>query len=250
MTEQTITEQMITVQTERGQMPVHLTHPTDAPDAPLVVLFMDAPGIRPALHDHARRLTAAGYRTALPDLYYTLAADDLPRPERLSGGDPAEFERMAAAVRTLQDAEIIQDTAELLAVVDPGDRWACVGFCAGGRFGLRAATRFGGELAAAALLHPSRLVTDEPDSPHRELAGVTADLYLGFGENDHVTPLSVIPPLRDALDAQRVPHRIEIIDGADHGFTMPGMPAYNERAAERAWAGTLALLGERLPAGG
>jgi dienelactone hydrolase len=119
---------------------------------------------------------------------------------------------------------------------------SCVGFCAGGRFGLRAASRFGTDVAAAALLHPSRLVTDEPDSPHRQLDAATARLYLGFGENDHVTPVSLIPPLREQLESHHVPFRIEVIPNADHGFTMPGMPAYNREAAEQAWAGTLELL--------
>ncbi len=71
-------------------------------------------------------------------------------------------------------------------------------------------------------------------------------LYLGFGERDHVTPPSMIAPLREQLERYGIAHRIELIPDADHGFTMPGMPAYNEAAAEHAWAGTLALLGARL----
>lgn len=242
-----MTEDTLIVETPRGRMPVHLRWPAAGEQAPLVVLFMDAPGVRPALHAHAERLVDAGFRTALPDLYYTLEPARRPRPERLATGDANEFARMGEAVATLDDGAVIEDTAAMLEQLAPGDEaWGCVGFCAGGRFGLRAAARFGDDVAAAALLHPSRLVTDEPGSPHRALEGTRGALYLAFGENDHVTPLSVIPPLERALDAHGIAHRLEVIPEADHGFTMPGMPAYNEAAAERAWRGTLALLDEQL----
>jgi carboxymethylenebutenolidase len=116
----------------------------------------------------------------------------------------------------------------------------------GGRFGLRASHEFGSELAAASLLHPARLVTDEPDSPHLNVDGIRGELYFGFGEADEVTPLSSIPPLREQLERHDVAHRIEVLPGAEHGYTMPGRAAYNPQAAERAWAGTLDLFSERL----
>jgi carboxymethylenebutenolidase len=116
----------------------------------------------------------------------------------------------------------------------------------GGRFGLCAAETFGDDVAAASLLHPSRLVTDEPDSPHLAVDRIEGALYLGLGENDHVTPPDTLAPLRERLESNHVAHRIDVLAGADHGFTMPGMPAYNEPAAEHAWSGTLDLLGERL----
>ena len=116
----------------------------------------------------------------------------------------------------------------------------------GGRFGLRAAETFGDDVAAASLLHPSRLVTDEPDSPHLAADRIVGALYLGLGENDHVTPPDSLAPLRERLERNHVAHRIDVLPGADHGFTMPGMPSYNEAAAEQAWGGTLAVLAERL----
>src|SRR5436305_7311674 len=93
----------LAVTTPRGTMPVHLASPGGPGPFPFVVLFMDAPGVRPALFEHADRLVAAGYATALPDLYYQLDAGDRPDPGRLEAGDQAEFERMAAAVSTLKD---------------------------------------------------------------------------------------------------------------------------------------------------
>jgi carboxymethylenebutenolidase len=238
----------IEVSTRRGTMPVHIHRPDGGVRRPLVVLYMDSVGIRPALHEHAERLARAGYAAALPDLFYSIRADERPNVERLRAGDPDEFARMGAVVARLRDDEVLDDTRLLLGAVPEGAgrAWGCVGFCMGGRFGLRAAEAFGSDVAAASLLHPSRLVTGEPDSPHLGVQNVRGALYLGFGESDHVTPVSTIPPLRERLERHGIWHRIEVLPGADHGFTMPGMPAYNREAAERAWAGTLDLLASRL----
>lgn len=232
--------------TPRGTMPVYLTRPEGSGPFPLVVLYMDSLGIRDALHAHAQRLNDAGYATALPDLFFQVSPENRPRIERLRAGDEDEFRRMGELVASLDDAAIIADTEQIIAAVGEPGPWACVGFCMGAWFALRAAAAFGDQVAAASLLHPSRLVTAEPDSPHRAVGAVDGALYLGLGANDHVTPPETLAPLRDELERHAIANRIEILPEADHGFTMPGMPAYNEAAAERAWTGTLALLGERL----
>ena len=234
------------IETSRGLMPVHVTRPEGGGSAPLVVMYMDSLGIRDALHDHARRLTDAGYATALPDLFFDVPFDDRPRIERLKAGDEEEFRRMGELVASLDDQAIIDDTERVVAAVGAAGPWACVGFCMGGRYGLRAAEAFGDDVAAASLLHPSRLVTDEPDSPHLAAGRIDGALYLGLGADDHVTPPDTLAPLREQLESHDVAHQIDVIPGADHGFTMPGMPAYNEAAAEQTWRETLALLGEHL----
>jgi len=238
----------VDVSTPRGTMPTYVYRPDGDGPFPRVILFMDAPGIRPALFGHAERLAGAGYTAILPDLYYRFDATERPNAERMAAGDAAEFERMHKIVAQIHDDEVLEDTGLLLeAVPDDGEhRWACIGFCMGGRLGMRAAEVFGTDVAAASLLHPTNLVTDEPDSPHLEVDRISAALYLGFGENDQVTPLSTIPPLRERLEQAGVAHRIEILAGAEHGFTMPGRAAYDEAAAEQVWDGTLTLLRERL----
>jgi carboxymethylenebutenolidase len=238
----------VDVTTPRGTMPVYIHRPDGDGPFPRVVLFMDAPGIRPALFGHAERLAGAGYTAILPDLYYPFDPADRPNAERMAAGDAEEFARMRKLVEQIHDDDVLEDTRLLLeAVPGAGDRpWACIGFCMGGRIGMRAAEAFGEGVAAASLLHPTGLVTDEPDSPHLGVDRVGAALYFGFGENDQVTPLSTIPPLREQLDQAGVAYEIEILAGAEHGFTMPGRAAYDETAAEQVWAGTLALLRERL----
>lgn len=243
-----MSESTVRVSTPRGTMPVYVHEPDGLEIAPLVVLLMDAPGVRPALHGHADRLVRAGYRVAIPDLYYMMSDSDRPDVALLAAGNTEEFARMGGVVAHVIDEEVLVDMGLLLdELLEAEERFGCVGFCMGGRLGLRSAQRFGERLAAASLLHPSGLVTERPDSPHLDLGAVTGSLYLGFGENDHVTPLSAIPPLERELGRQQASFEIEVLRGADHGFTMPDLPPYNPAAAEQAWAGTLALLTERLP---
>jgi carboxymethylenebutenolidase len=241
-------ETTIEVSTPRGSMPVHIHRPDAGEAGPVVVLFMDAPGIRPALQGHAGRLAGEGYTAVLPDLYYRFDPAERPSAERLKAGDAEEFKRMQGLVARMNDADVLEDTTLMLEALPdrPAGAWGCVGFCMGGRLGLRAAEAFGADLPAASLLHPARLVTDEPDSPHLAVDRVAGGLYFGFGEADHVTPLDSIPPLREQLERHGVKHRIDVLAEAEHGYTMPDRPAYNRDAAERAWAGTLELLRERL----
>lgn len=238
----------IEVNTPRGTMPVHVHRPDADKAAPVVLLYMDAPGIRAALYGHAERLANAGYTAVLPDLYYPFDAAQRPDPEKLAARDPDEFARMRRLTAQIKDDDVLEDTRLLLAMLPdrPSGPWGCVGFCMGGRFGLRAAETFGAELAAASLLHPTGLVTDEPDSPHLAVGRVQGSLYFGFGEADEIAPPSSIPPLREQLERRDVAHRIDVMPGADHGYTMPDRAAYDPEGAERAWTATLELLASSL----
>lgn len=236
------------VKTPRGTMPVFVNRPDADKAAPVVLIYMDAPGIRPALHGHAERLANAGYTAVLPDLYYPIDPADRPNPEKLAARDPEEFMRMRELTARIKDDDVLEDTRLLLASLPdrPTGPWGCVGFCMGGRFAFRAAESFGSELAAASLLHPTGLVTDAPDSPHLGAHRIEGALYLGFGEEDDVAPISDIPPLREQLEQHGVTHQIDVLPDAHHGYTMPDRAAYNHDAAERAWSVTLELLGDRL----
>jgi carboxymethylenebutenolidase len=68
----------------------------------------------------------------------------------------------------------------------------------GGRFALHAASALADQFVAAAGIHPGALVTDEPDSPHHDLAGVRGELYFAFAENDR----SATPQLADRFRSE------------------------------------------------
>src|SRR5581483_367074 len=107
-------EMTIEVKTPRGTMPVYVKRPDADKAAPVVVLYMDAPGIRPALHGHAERLAGAGYTAVLPDLYYPFDPAERPDPEKLAARDPDEFARMRKLQKRISDDDVIEDTRLLL----------------------------------------------------------------------------------------------------------------------------------------
>ncbi|TDM99205.1 hydrolase, partial [Lactobacillus crispatus] len=63
-------EKQIDIPTRDGAMSTFLCHPGRHGPHPIVIFFMDAPGIREELRDMARRLASVGYYVMLPNLYY------------------------------------------------------------------------------------------------------------------------------------------------------------------------------------
>ena len=67
-------ERQIELASAGGAMGCFIVHPRlrGAACNPIVLFFMDAPGIREELRDMARRIATAGYYVMLPNLYLSL----------------------------------------------------------------------------------------------------------------------------------------------------------------------------------
>ncbi|MBN9112398.1 MAG: dienelactone hydrolase family protein [Pseudonocardia sp.] len=231
-------------------MAVAVRHPDGAGPYPVVVVFHDGPGLRPDVYDVAGTLAEAGYYAVLPDLYHRIGpriAFDLAGIGQ--GPGSAEFERLMAAVGSLDDDVVLADVTALLDAVaeDPAARRGtkgAVGFCVGARLTFRLLAARPYEFTAGATMHPSFCVTDEPDSPHLSVGSLGAELFVAFGAADTLAPLEVNKPLRDEL--ARANATVEIYDGADHGFMFPGLPAYDEHGATTSWTRIRELFGRAL----
>src|SRR5688572_26486429 len=109
-------EQTVDIATRDGKATTFIVHPErDAPH-PVVLFFMDAPGIREELRDMARRIAAAGYYVMLPNLYYrrgVLELKDLPPlPEKEVRA------RMFDLMGSINIPMIMADTDALLSFAD------------------------------------------------------------------------------------------------------------------------------------
>jgi carboxymethylenebutenolidase len=208
------------------------------------VLYMDGVGYREQIKENARRFAADGYYLAAPDLFYRSG-------EKLSFdlsqmGDEGFRERLMSIVGRLKPDMVIADTEAILAAISddpaaaPGPK-VCVGYCMGARFALHAAAALPDEFVAAAGIHPGALVTDQPDSPHHDLASVGGELYLAFAENDQSATPEVVERFRQELEAQGVRGTVERLPGTSHGFAMADLPVYDPPAAERHFEHTLEL---------
>lgn len=242
-------EQQLEIATADGAMSTFICHPERGGPYPVVLFFMDAPGIREELRDMARRLAAPGYYVMLPNMYYREGVEEL---GSFVGPDAqAVREKMFALMATLDIPMVMADADALLAHAarDPAASKGpagAIGYCMSGRYALSAAARHPDRVKAAASLYGVRLVTDQPDSPHRTCAAVTGELYVAWAETDHYAPLEELPPLREAFQAAGVNAEVELYKGAEHGFAFPQRPAYNRDAAERHWERLFALFSRNL----
>lgn len=233
-----VQEQTIDTTTNDGEMAVVITEPQAAPSGggewPTVLLFIDAPGLRQATRDYMGRMAGEGYRVVTPDLHH--------RHGRLLV--PSSRDEVMGWLASMTDDQIQSDGADALAAagVSEDTPYVALGFCLGTRAVFRAMERNPDRVLAGSCWHPSFMADDKPDSPHLTAAQITRPMYLGIGEADEVQSIAMHQPF---LDAVAPLDNVEVVTypGADHGFTWPGNPTYNETAAETSWAKTLAMFG-------
>ncbi len=241
----------IDIETADGKMETFVTHPDGGGPFPAVILYMDAPGIREELYDFARRVGTVGYYCMVPDLYYRQGRIRFHRPSM----DEAKFAELRAAMDTLSNGLIMEDTRAMLNFMSRGEpvrpgAKGSIGYCMSGQYVLSAAGRFPGEFRATASIHGVKHVTGQPDSPHLLVDKFCGELYLGFAENDPHVPLSEVEDLRQALAGQAVKQAIEVHPGTEHGYSFPERQVFRKEAAERDWERMFAMSQRQLSPGG
>jgi carboxymethylenebutenolidase len=229
-------ESQVAVSTKYGQQPCFAVCPEAAGQFPAVIVYMDAPGTREELRDHARRIAKHGYFCLLPDLYYRLGSIrfDIPRRNEAMSGV------IRAAMQSLSISNVMDDTGGMLAWLDAQEKVksgpiGCVGHCMSGPFALAAASQYP-RMKAAAALYGVNMVTEAPDSPHLGVHHVKGELYIGFAETDPAVPEHVAPKLKAALEKAGTRHVLETIPGTHHGYLFAARADYNPVAAEATWA--------------
>lgn len=238
-------ERQVDLTTPDGTMPTFLFHPEHDGPHPVVLYLMDAPGIRPVLRDMASRLATAGYFVMLPYLYYRGG------PFREFTSSDEDMHARQELMGTITPRNIVGDAEALLAHA-AGDAAArdgnvgVVGFCMSGGLAVTVARALPNRVAGAASIHGAWLVRDTDDSPHRDLDGTRAELYLAWCDNDATALPETIPVMREALDTAGVTYTLDFIDYAVHGFAPSGTERYNRQASELHWERVHSLLRRNL----
>lgn len=221
---------------------------------PLVVFYMDAFGLRPALTDMASHLVDAGYAVLQPNLYWRSGPFE-PFDLAKTFTDPSERERIMTLMHAVDVRRVASDTLALVDEVvreDPrvhAEHFGCVGYCMGGRMAFGVAAELPDRVSASASIHPGGLVTDQPDSPHLKAGRINGRVYLGIADEDRGCTPEHQQALEKALSGAGVRHTLELYQGARHGFAVPDHPGiYDEEAAERHWSRVLNLFGSELHA--
>ena len=236
-------ERYVDIATRDGRMACSIVHPDEGAPLPVIVVYMDAFGIREELRDMARRFASAGYYLMLPNLFYRDGGPSFDAALVVDDNYDPRMSRLNAALSMDMTAS---DTTALLefAGKDPtaAASVATVGYCMGGRHALAAAAAHPLQIRAMASLHGGQLVTQTPDSPHLRIAQLQCEAYFGWADKDPVAPADHQRSVAQALAARGFPHRVEHHAGAQHGFTFPGRSTYHKDAAEQVWARLFAMF--------
>jgi carboxymethylenebutenolidase len=238
------------VDTGDGRLPVFLSYPAHHEGWPVVILLMDGPGIRPAMHAIAARLAGHGYAAALPDLFWR-AGPYPPVDPRQVFTDPVLKERhRETLMATATPANVMADLAALLTALAewpecrPGPM-GVLGYCMGGRLALIAAGTFPDAVAVAASFHGGGLADHRPTSPHLLAPRMKARVYVGAATDDPSCDAAMQARLGTALAEVGVDHRIEVYP-ARHGWVPDDTAAHDPEQAEQHWRALLPLLAETL----
>jgi carboxymethylenebutenolidase len=232
-----------------GGMNTFIVHPERGGPHPVILFYMDAPGIREELRDMARRLASVGYYVMLPNLYHRSGVEEIGNFIGEEGA--ATRKKMFALMGSLSIALVMEDTDRLVAYANADPAAAkgpigTVGYCMSGQYAISAAARLPSRVRAAASIYGVRLKTGEPDSPDLAARRARAEIYVAWAETDHYAPLEELAPFEASLREGGVKSEVELYKGAEHGFAFPQRPAYNRGAAERHWERLFALYGRNL----
>jgi carboxymethylenebutenolidase len=151
-----------------------------------------------------------------------------------------------AAMNSLTNAKVMDDTGGLLGFLDAQDKAkpgpvGCLGYCMSGQHITNAAAYYPHRIASAASLYGVGIITDKEDSPHLLLDRIQGELYYAFAETDRAVPPHIPGELTGLLDKHGVKHETKVFPGTEHGFAFPERAVYNTLAAEETWDRMFAL---------
>jgi carboxymethylenebutenolidase len=242
----------VEVKTPDGTCDATFIHPTTG-SHPAVLIWPDAFGLRPAMVDIGKRISAEGYSVLVPNPYYRMTKApgiDMSNFSFQNQADMAKLRPLMGSINAAGAAE--RDAAAFIAFLDAqkqvnaAKKVGTQGYCMGGPLVMKTVAAVPARVGAGASFHGGGLVTDQPTSPHLLAPKMKARLYIGIAANDDQRQPDAKDKLKEAFAAANVPAEIEVYKSL-HGWCVPDMPAaadgpiYNKPDAEKAWAKLVAL---------
>jgi carboxymethylenebutenolidase len=228
-----------------GTMDAFFVHPASGKH-PAVILWPDIAGLRDANKIMARRLAGAGYSVLVPNPFYR----STPAPQfkdfeafRANNGfqkvgpwmalnTPAALDETAKALVAWLDKQDSVDTARGI-----GNQ----GYCMSGTWTVRTAAAVPDRVKAGASFHGGNgWGGDAPDVALKLFGQTRASYLIAIAQNDDAQQPNVKDDIKQAAEAAGRPAEVEVYK-ADHGWTVPDSPVYNQAEADRAWERLLNL---------
>ncbi|HEX9258644.1 MAG TPA: dienelactone hydrolase family protein [Acidimicrobiales bacterium] len=245
-------EETRSIDTPDGPLGVYSCRPDGAGPFPVVMFFHHGPGMDEGSKQAAARIAAGGHYVVAHDRYHRfgpwITADIAAL--RAAGPDSDEAKRFWGILLGTTDDMVATDVDAVLDDLksQPAARdgaMGVIGYCIGARSVLRTMAAHPDRFAAGVALHPSFCSTSDADSPHLSVPTLPGHVYVGFGAEDKMQSVEANQPLIEAVATLGDRGRVEIHEGADHGFAVPG-PAYQDAAADRSYEMALALFAKTL----
>ncbi len=239
-------ERELDIATQDGAMNTWTVRPDDGGPLPVVLMLMDAPGVREGLKEICRRITQSGYYVLLPNLYYRTIRDFVCGPTKDDPAADANRTRMFGFLESISNAKVASDVGVILDKLPsmpdakPG-KVGLVGYCMSGAFVTAAAAAHPERIACFASYYGTRLITDKPDSPHLMLAKIVGEGYYAFAEHDAYVPLEMVARFDQLLAAAPFPSRSETESGTHHGYAFTDRGNLDDAAREKHFERMLAL---------
>jgi carboxymethylenebutenolidase len=240
-----VTETNVMVPTPDGKADAVLFHPAGLGSWPAVLMWPDILGLRPVFREMGRRLAAQGYTVLVPNPFYRTK-----RAPVITGAfdfnNPADRAKLTPLRESLTDATTDRDAVAFITFLDKQRQTnkhkaaGVQGYCFSGPFAFRTAAVRSDRIRAVATFHGGGLVTKDSDSPHLLIPKTKASFVVAIAQNDDKSQPDAKTVLKKAFAAAKRPAVVEVYP-ADHGWCVPGGPAYNKAAAEKAWAQLLKL---------
>ena len=239
----------LTIRTADGDAPATLHTPEGDGRWPGAILYTDAGGVRPAMHDMAAHLAVLGYAVLLPDVYYR-HGDWAPFDMATVFSDPDERARLKDMVAGMtSEMAAVDAEAYVTALLGrrevSGTAIGTTGYCMGGALSLRTAATQPERVGAAASFHGGNLATEAADSPHLLADRIRATVYVAGAEDDDAFPAAQYERLDRALSGAGLSYTLETYPAA-HGFAVPDTPTHDDGAEQRHWEALQRLYGAAL----
>jgi len=245
-----IAESDVMIPTPDGEADAYFAHPAGQAAA-AVLIWPDIVGLRPAFKMMAKRLAGDGYAALVVNPYYRQVRGPLVEVGQ-TFRDPGVREKIVPYARALTqdtnrtDARAFVDWLDAQSAVNTSRGIGTTGYCMGGPMTMITAHERADRIRAGGSFHGGGLATDADNSPHLLIPEMNADYLIAIAANDDARDPDNKNVLRGAFDATDNAAEIEVYEGTQHGWCPPDSAVYDEAAANKAWARTLALFSKAL----
>ena len=241
-----VTESEVNIMTPDGTADCYFVHPATGAAAGVIV-WPDIFGLRPAMRQMGKRLAENGYSVLVVNPFYRIKK--APTAEQGAASPiPPLMPLLQSVTEPIQmtDAKAYIGWLDRQPSVDKNRKIGTQGYCMGGPITFRTAAAMPDRVGACASFHGGGLVTDQPNSPHLQVANTKAQLLIAIAANDDMRSPNDKVVLKETLAKAGRPAEIEVYEGAAHGWCPPDSGVYNQPQAEKAWSRLLALYGKAL----